>query len=276
MRRWWLVAIGVAACGSAQPAIVPVNVGDLKPWATECTIPETFVEAGDSALEGVIVDCLTGERMPGVDVFAAGADADRRAISDASGRYHLQLPEGRYRLLAKVQDDEDNHDLGEIEVRPQHVTVKEIRLDFPRCPRTGGHLAAAAGADRDALIAAVLDHHAANGIVDAPSPSEAGPTYVTVKKASPPALPSSHARQYAVTTEDNLQDEATRSGRDIRFIHVFGIDVAGACATVSVGGDIVFARQQGMIKMCCCQETEVFLRSAGRWAFRTSSIGICI
>jgi len=126
------------------------------------------------------------------------------------------------------------------------------------------------------LIAAVLDHYAAGGIVDRPPRSDPGPTYVTIKDPSTVALPPDYARQYVFTTEDELQREATRSGRDIWFLHICDIEIAGSCATVAVGGDFVLPPQKGVAKMCCCQETELFLRRGDRWALRTSRVGACI
>ena len=276
MAKWWLVAIGLVACGSAQPAPVTGGASELEPWAADCATKETFVEAGDSALEGVIVDCMTGEKIPGVLVVATGAadTAEREATSDASGRYRLQLPEGRFRVVAFGLEG-DVYNLKEIEIRAQHATVKEIRLDFPRCPPARGRPAVALQADRAALIAAVLDHHAAAGIVDAPPRSAPGPTYVTIEGLRTLALPPNNARHYIVTTQGDLQREATRSGREIRFINIFGLEIAGSCATVSVGGDYLSPRPKDMGKMCCCRETEVFLRRGGRWVFRMNYGGIC-
>jgi hypothetical protein len=173
-------------------------------------------------------------------------------------------------------NDGDNYDLEPIAIRAGHTTVKEIRLDAPHCPPALGRPSAAAQAESDVLVAAVLDHYAAGGIVDAPARSDPGPTYVTIKDATTLALPPDYARQHIVTTEDDLQREATRSGRDIRFIRIFGLEIDGSCATVTVGGDIVFAVLNGIVKMCCCRETEVFLRRGGRWSFRVSRVGICI
>ena len=230
MPRWWL-AIGLTACGSAQPMPAASAASELEPavsaasdfvpWATDCMTKKTFVEAGDSALEGVIVNCMTGDKIPDVQVFAkgiAGTAGDGDTISDASGRYRLQLPEGRYQLLL-VQDYVDVHS-GEVEIRPQHATVEAIRLDVPRCPPARGRPAVAPLADRAALVAAVLDHHAAAGIVDAPRRSVPGPVYVTIQGLQVLALPSNYARRYIVTTKDDLQREATRSGRETWFINI--------------------------------------------------------
>ena len=167
------------------------------------------------------------------------------------------------------------YNLEEIEIRAQHATVKEIRLDFPRCPPARARPAVAPQADRAALLGAVLDHHAAAGIVDAPPQSDPGPIYVTIKGLRTLALPPSTARQYIVTTQADLQRDATRSGREIRFINIFGLETAGSCATVTVGGDFVVPRPKDIGKMCCCSETEVFLRRGGRWVFRTSRVGSC-
>lgn len=267
------MAIGLAACGSARTAPVVGSAGEWQPRAADCATKETFVEAGDSALEGMIVDCMTGQKIPGVTVIAMGATdtaKQREAISDASGRYRLQLPEGRYRV--SILEYLDLPEV-EIEIRAQHATVKEMRLDLPSCPPKRGSSAVVRQADLDALIAAVLDHYAAGGIVDAPPRSDPEPTYVTIKDPSTLALPPDYARQYIFTTEDELQREAMRSGRDIPFIHIFGFEIDGSCATVSVGGDFVTATWRGTL--CCCEETEVFLKRGDRWVFRTSRVGVC-
>jgi hypothetical protein len=282
------MAIGLAACGSAQPAPLsggtaqpaPVTSGasEFEPWAADCATKETFVASGDTALEGVIVDCMTGEKLRDVQILAtgiAGTAALGDAISDASGRYRLQLPEGRYRVLIGFEDVLDAHDL-EIEIRAQHATVKEIRLEVPRCPSARSSPALVQQADIDALVAAVLDHQAAAGIVDAPRRPGPGPTYVTVRGWRTVALPPDLARHYIVTTQDELQRVATGSGRDIWFINISKLELAGSCATVYVGGDFVAPPRPGTIKMCCCNETEVFLRRGGRWAFRMSGGGACI
>lgn len=277
MPRWWLLAIALVACGSAQPAPVLGGAGELQPWATDCATKETFVEAGDSALEGVIVDCMTGQKIPGVTVIAMGATdtAERReATSDASGRYRLQLPEGRYRVsILEYLDDPEV----EIEIRAQHATVKEIRLDFPRCPPARGGPAVVRQADIDALIAAVLDHHAAvagfAGIIDAPRPSGSGPTYVIIQGRRTLALPPNIARQYRVMTKDDLQREAERSGREIEVINISDLEIAGSCATVRAGGSRVVPGPKIALP---CSEPEVFLKRAGRWAFRVSGDRVCL
>jgi Carboxypeptidase regulatory-like domain len=272
MTSWWLMAIGLAACGSAQPAPIAAGASDSEPWAADCATKETFVEAGDSALEGVLVDCMTGEKIPGVNVIATGTPdtaVRREATSDASGRYRLQLPEGRYRVA--ILEYLDNPEI-EIEIRAQHTTVKEMRLDFPRCPPARGGSAEASQTDIDALIAAVLDHHAAAGIIDAPRRSDPGPTYVTIQGLRTLALPPNIARQYIVTTKDDLRREVTRSGRKIRFISIRDLKIGGSCATVIAGGDLVVPPPGVGLG---CSETEVFLRRGGRWAFRVSGDRIC-
>jgi hypothetical protein len=262
----------LAACGSAQPAPISGGAGDFEPWAADCATKETFVEAGDSALEGVLVDCMTGEKIPGVDVIATGTSdtaVKREATSDASGRFHLQLPEGRYEVVTRLGDI---YPLGEIEIRAQHVTVKESRLDLPRCPPAQGGSAEASQADRAALIAAVLDHHAVAGIVDVPRRSDSGPTYVTIQGQRTLALPPNIARQYIVTTKDDLQREAARNGQEIRFINIRDLKIARSCATVTVGGNLVVAPPKVALG---CSEIEVFLRRGGRWAFRVSGDHVC-
>jgi hypothetical protein len=220
---------------------------------------------------------MTGDKIPDVQIFAkgiAGTAGEGDTVSNASGRYRLQLPEGRYQMML-VHDYVDVYS-AEIEIRTQHATVEEIRLEVPRCPPARGRPAVAPLADRAALIAAVLDHHAAAGIVDVPRRSAPGPTYVTIPGLRMLALPSNYARRYIVTTKDELQREATRSGRETWFINISDLEVAGGCATVSVGGDFVAPPSPGTIKMCCCSEDEVFLRRGGRWEFRMSRGGACI
>lgn len=280
------MAIGLVACGSAHPAQpglpahpaqVTGSASEWTPEADECATNETFVEAGDSALEGVIVDCATGEKISDVVMLVTGITNPMEhgdTISDESGHYRVQLPEGRYRVSVQTLYEPGDGANLEIEIRAQHATVKEIRLDSLRCPPARGG-PAVTQADRTALIAAVLDHHAAAGIVDAPKPSDPGPTYVTIKGLKTLALPSNNARQYIVTTEDQLQNKATRSGRDIWFIHIFGLEIAESCATVSVGGDFVDPNPKSTGKMCCCRESEVFARRGSRWVFRVSRGDIC-
>lgn len=182
------MAIGLVACGSAQPAQlsqtaqVTGGASELTPEADDCATKETFVAASDSALEGVIVDCATGEKISEVVMLVTGVTNPMEhgdTISDESGHYRLQLPEGRYRVSVQTLYEPGDGSNLEIEIRAQHATVKEIRLARARCPPARGG-PAVAQADRAALIAAVLDHHAAAGIVDAPKRSDLGPTYVTI------------------------------------------------------------------------------------------------
>jgi len=67
-----------------------------------------------------------------------------------------------------------------------------------------------------------------------------------------------------------------RPGGPTRFINIFCLKIAGSRATVTVGGDFVDPRSRDMTKMCCCQETEVFLWRGGRWMFRMRGNHICI
>jgi hypothetical protein len=88
------------------------------------------------------------------------------------------------------------------------------------------------------------------------------------------ALPPNIAPQYIVTTNADLQREADRSGQNIRFIHIFDLEIkiAGSCATVAVGGDHVAPKP---LVALGCTEIELFLRRGDHWAFRTSRIGAC-
>jgi hypothetical protein len=281
MSRSWISAIMVslAACGAPSPAATPPTAaagsGDAEVWAETCTTSETFVSADASAVEGELVDCLTGEKIPGAEIQAVATSGSARAsaTSDPSGRYRLQLPEGRYRLSAF--HSEDQHELGEIEVRAGHATVKQLRWDFPRCPpaRTRN---TTPQADRSAVIAAVLEHYASAGVVDMARQSTPGPVHVVIRSMSTLALPPHLARSFVVKSEADLQREANRSGAQIRFLHIFDLELAGACAAVTVGGDYVMPERKGDMKLCCCSEDEVYLRRGGRWVFRMSQVGGCV
>lgn len=270
------MVIALAACSSTHPAPTTRPANEWEPWASDCSTKEAFVEARDSSLAGEIVDCMTGEKIQGLRVIATDAQSRlAEATSDATGRYRLQLSEGRYHVTAflDVEDGAYDLDLGEIEIRVERTTVKDIRLDFARCPPALGRPSAASDEERDALVAAVLDHHAAAGIVDARRPGP-GPTYVTIRGVTTLALPPGNARKYIVTTRDDLQREAEQSGQEIWFLDIGHFEIAGSCATVSAGGDFVEPERHG--RLCCCSETEVFFRHAGHWAFRTSRVGVCI
>ncbi len=280
MVKRWLYAIGLAACGSAQappkpPEPRPVGEAEPRMLAADCATPETFVSVGASALEGEVVDCVTGEKIPGA-MLSVNGTPHLESISDEAGRYHLELPAGRYKIeVVDIERGDRLYWLGEVEVRTEHTTVKQLRVDRRRCPPPPGSVASQA--DWNAFVAAILERYASVGIPDGPPRTGPGPILVAIEGTKPdtvPTLPRTGARPFVFMSDDDLQREAARRGKEVKFINIREIEVTGTCAAARVGGDFVYPRK-GVISLCCCSLVQVYEKRDSGWVYKSSGESIC-
>ena len=126
--------------------------------------------------------------------------------------------------------------------------------------------------DQDALVHAVLARYLAFGVLpDHDLLPKQGPIYVLDELGDPigsrisaSALPEA-IRPFELRTMAQLRAEAEAKNHEVAFIRFHWISVAGADATVNVGGDIVLPRQSHAIKTCCCSASYRYAKRMGKW-----------
>jgi hypothetical protein len=96
--------------------------------------------------------------------------------------------------------------------------------------------------------------------------------YVIIEPGTtkPPLLPP-----FVAMTHAELDAEADRVKNTVGYIHIFGVEVKGDVATITIGGDVALPAANRAHKMCCCESTDEWDRKAGAWSFAGSKMSIC-
>lgn len=89
----------------------------------------------------------------------------------------------------------------------------------------------------------------------------------TTKRPLPPP--------FVAMTHAELDAEADRINNGVGFIHIFGVEVKGEVATITIGGDVAHPAANRAHRMCCCESTDEWNRKAGIWSFAGSKMEIC-
>ncbi|HEY0249883.1 MAG TPA: hypothetical protein VGC41_00065 [Kofleriaceae bacterium] len=76
-------------------------------------------------------------------------------------------------------------------------------------------------------------------------------------------------------TLPDLQSVANTSHHEVGFVHIYAVSVTGTKAKITLGGDIVLEAKSGQIKMCCCENEDLYELRAGVWTYTGSDMGIC-
>jgi hypothetical protein len=88
--------------------------------------------------------------------------------------------------------------------------------------------------------------------------------------AKPPLPPP-----FVAMTHVELDAEADRIHNGVGFVHIFGVEVKGDVATITIGGDVALPAANRAHKLCCCESTDEWNRKAGAWTFGGSKMSIC-
>lgn len=101
-----------------------------------------------------------------------------------------------------------------------------------------------------------------------------GNAWVIVEPAPGLAVPPIPPPHTAKTLAE-LEREADRAGKAVGFIHVFSVEVTGATATITYGGDVALEASRRPHKLCCCESTDTYVKKAGVWTFESRGMSMC-
>ncbi|HEY1547530.1 MAG TPA: hypothetical protein VGG28_06915 [Kofleriaceae bacterium] len=263
----------VASCASPPP-----------PPALHNTPP--IVPATATALEGRVLDSVTGEPIAGILVEAEGSAASDDAYSDEHGRFHVELAAGS----AYVHLEADPG--GWMSLAANQVTQRDLRFDHGEleqrrtrrppaaCPSSPpgaiieGHTTSQA--ELDAIARRVLERYAAD-----PKTVPDGELAHDIRLVRTDLERHRHLGAAALPpgfvgkTRAELAAEPARVGSDVYYVDVRAIDADPTCAIVEIGTDFVAVPQPGAIKMCCCSASQIYELRGGRWEFVGNAVVVC-
>jgi hypothetical protein len=241
------------------------------------------------AVEGSIVDSVTGEGLPGIEVHSEECSQKIEVIyvhTDEHGHYRAELPsscfhvgfwpgEGRLERTVEVAANRTTH----LDFSFPHDALAHYRDDHPamRCPNSPpntyveGHTISQS--EIDAVAAAVLERYASDAttVPDSgllPSGQVAVQSDISrTKRLTRAAIPAQSIVKFKLRSRVDFTSEADRFGRDVKFIHFSSLDSDGSCAIVTVGGDFVMPTRSRSMKGCCCIGVDLYEKHDGRWSF---------
>ncbi len=242
--------------------------------------------AGATALEGRIVDSVSGAPVSGIGVEAISGSSYDETISDEHGRYRLAITGGS----AYVQLEYDRGT--DMATAPGRVTSRDLRIDHDElvqrrtrrpplaCPSSPpgtvirGHTLAQAGLD--AIAHRVLERYAIDPTTLPGGAVGSNVTYVRTdleqhRVLGSAALPAGFIGE----TSAKLATEPLHTLGDVYYVNVRSIDADASCALVSIGIDFAAFAHQGIIKTCCCSAIQLYELRGGTWEFVADADKIC-
>lgn len=242
-------------------------------------------------VEGYVLDSETNAPLPGADIDLGPG----LTITDEHGYYRVELDPGHDRAFAGVGTA--TSDIVPVDINEGRVTRLDFRLDHAElvtslqddppvsCPSSApgavieGHTTSQA--DIDSIARSVLQRFVADRSTMASHGLRLDNTvYVQVElehhhRISASAFPSVAGRRFVARTRAELQDEAERTGKEVRFIDIWRIYSDGTCGMVWVGLDYVIPKKDEHGRLCCCTGTEVFEKHGESWDFVRRAMEIC-
>jgi hypothetical protein len=262
----------VASCASPAP---PAPIHNAPP----------IVRATVTAVEGRVVDSVTGAALPGIGVEAAVGASSDDAFTDEHGRFHLEIDGGSAYMQLEYGSG------SWIPVAANQITQHDLRMDHAEvvqrahrrppiaCPHSPpgtvivGH--STPQAELDAIAHRVLERYAADPKA-VPDSGPAAAKFVRTdldfhRSLTAAAVPA----RFVGKTRVELVAESKRLGSDVDYVDVRSIDADPTCAIVWVGIDFIVASPSNAIKMCCCTAAELYELRNGQWEFVGDAEHIC-
>jgi hypothetical protein len=249
----------------------------------------------DALIEGELVDATTGLDAEGGVVSAKPVgriDPETTWISDAAGRYRLELPAGGYQVVVYYGDTVV--DRGTVQARARDTLTLDVAIDHAAvaeasaaaqrhsCPKQAVETPTSS-ARVETLVATVLDRFAtdASTIPDGHLVPAQGTVYVAeeidpIARVPASALPRSRTQTFVLTTLHDLQGVADRARSDLYYLRFTYAAIDGSCATVDVGVYVMSpSSSSAKASQCCCNSIDIYDEVNGRWVFRANVDQIC-
>jgi hypothetical protein len=235
-------------------------------------------------LQGRVTDAETGSGVAGATVVAAHGDSNDAAVSDATGHFHLAVPPGRYRVTVYFNDatvDAGERDVAASGSDPLALALSHAVAVTPGrnpkdCPADASGRVATAD-DRDAVLAAVLEHYLADpaGVPDGEAVAQNAQVFVA-SDDSPDVRVTARSipDRMVLRSEIELRAEANRRRNEVGYVGVSSLEIVGDCATVGI--DAGFMMPSGAkSSRTHCGASAVYVRKNGRWTFKNKIYDMC-